>query len=126
MLPLVEVIVRDIVENFIGLNKKTEEFLIYRDVVGARPNRDQQIELEEIDSDIELHRKAVDSAVFELFTLGVEMKDYELGIVDFPASLGSEPVYLTWQLGELSIRHWHALDASYMDRHQIVTDDTRV
>lgn len=38
---------------------------------------------------------------------GAELKDADLGLVDFPALRFSEPVYLCWKLGEEEVLFWH-------------------
>jgi len=38
---------------------------------------------------------------------GVELKDADVGLVDFPALRFSEPVYLCWKLGEEEVLFWH-------------------
>ncbi len=38
--------------------------------------------------------------VQELHALGVELKDYYTGLVDFPAWMNGHEVYLCWRLGE--------------------------
>ena len=49
----------------------------------------------------------LDAAIGAIEALGVELKDMELGLVDFPAMLGGEAVYLCWQFGEDRVRYWH-------------------
>jgi hypothetical protein len=49
----------------------------------------------------------LDAAIAAIEQLGVELKDVELGLVDFPATLDGEAVYLCWQFGEDRVRYWH-------------------
>ena len=49
----------------------------------------------------------LDAALGAIQALGVELKDPELGLVDFPAELEGEAVYLCWQFGEDRVRFWH-------------------
>lgn len=50
--------------------------------------------------------------------LGVQVKDLELGLLDFPTvHPGSgETVLLCWRAGEATIGHWHGLDEGYAGR----------
>jgi hypothetical protein len=45
----------------------------------------------------------------ELDRLGVQIRDVEEGLVDFPSQLGAEVVCLTWEKGQDAITHYHAL-----------------
>ena len=38
---------------------------------------------------------------------GAELKDADIGLIDFPALRFSEPVYLCWKLGEEEVLYWH-------------------
>jgi hypothetical protein len=55
----------------------------------------------------------------ELEEIGCELKDYELGLVDFPTMLEGREVLLCWKLGEDSIEYWHEVDAGYSGRRRI-------
>ncbi len=51
--------------------------------------------------------------------LGCEVKDLELGLVDFPALRNGRPVYLCWRLGESRVAYWHELDTGFAGRRPI-------
>lgn len=56
----------------------------------------------------------------ELFNLGVELKDYDRGLIDFPSMRGGRVVLLCWQLGEPeSIEWWHETDGGFGGRKPI-------
>jgi hypothetical protein len=38
---------------------------------------------------------------------GIEVKDLDQGLIDFPAIRFSEPVYLCWKYGEDEVLYWH-------------------
>ncbi len=49
--------------------------------------------------------------------LGVQVKDPDRGLVDFPSRHpDGETVLLCWRLGEEEVAHWHALDAGFAGR----------
>ncbi|MBI4494117.1 MAG: DUF2203 domain-containing protein [Chloroflexi bacterium] len=50
---------------------------------------------------------------------GVEVKDLELGLIDFRALREGRVVYLCWRLGEDRLRFWHDLDAGYAGRQPL-------
>ena len=62
------------------------------------------------------------SLIRELETIGIQMKDLELGLLDFPhVRRDAEEVYLCWKLGEPSIEFWHGIDDGYAGRREIET-----
>jgi hypothetical protein len=53
----------------------------------------------------------------ELETLGVQLKDFERGLVDFPSMRDGRVVLLCWQLGEGDeLEWWHDVDAGFAGR----------
>ena len=53
----------------------------------------------------------------ELETLGVQLKDFERGLVDFPSLRDGRVVLLCWQLGEGDeVEWWHDVDAGFAGR----------
>ncbi len=50
---------------------------------------------------------------------GGELKDLDLGLVDFLTLRAGEPVYYCWRLGEPEIRYWHGLEEGFAGRKPI-------
>jgi hypothetical protein len=50
---------------------------------------------------------------------GVEVKDVNRGLLDFPSKRGGEIVYLCWIYGEKNIGYWHTLEAGFAGRRAI-------
>ncbi len=57
----------------------------------------------------------------ELNEMGVEIRDWSLGVVDFPAIAAGREVYLCWQFGEPRVMHWHEYEAGDAGRQPIDT-----
>ena len=56
----------------------------------------------------------------QLEALGVQLKDYERGLIDFPAMRDGRVVLLCWQLGEGDrIEWWHDLEAGFAGRQPL-------
>ncbi|MGN6673730.1 MAG: DUF2203 domain-containing protein [Thermomicrobiales bacterium] len=51
--------------------------------------------------------------------LGIELKDLEHGLVDFPSWREGRVVYLCWRLDEEHIGYWHELDAGFQGRQPL-------
>ncbi len=57
------------------------------------------------------------SQISELENLGVQLKDFERGLVDFPSLRDGRVVLLCWQLGEGDeLEWWHDVDAGFAGR----------
>ncbi len=55
----------------------------------------------------------------EIAEEGIQIKDLERGLVDFPHFLDGDPaheVFLCWHLGEDTIGFWHEIEAGYGGR----------
>ena len=62
------------------------------------------------------------NVVGQIEASGCLVKDLDSGLVDFPALLGDEEVYLCWKLGEDSIGYWHRVEEGYAGRKPIRDD----
>ncbi len=51
--------------------------------------------------------------------LGVEVKDVDLGLVDFPSLRDGREVYLCWKVDEPTVQYWHELDVGYLGRQPL-------
>jgi hypothetical protein len=57
------------------------------------------------------------SRIAELEALGVQLKDFERGLVDFPSLREGRVVLLCWQMGEGDeLEWWHDVDAGFAGR----------
>ena len=54
-----------------------------------------------------------------IHSLGVEIKDIERGLCDFPALREGRVVYLCWVLGEDCIEWWHDLESGFAGRQPL-------
>jgi hypothetical protein len=50
---------------------------------------------------------------------GAEVKDLDLGLVDFRAEREGREVYLCWKLGEERVSYWHELHTGYATRQPL-------
>lgn len=104
-LPLVKNIVRDI------LHATREMRLIAEEVNNG------------IEDDIRIKKLANDVNGFlsELEEIGCYYKDtkFQIGLVDFPAMINDEEVYLCWRSDEEDVLYYHEMDAGYLGRKLI-------
>ena len=56
----------------------------------------------------------------ELAAMGVQLKDYSSGLIDFPSMRDGRIVLLCWKLGEKDeIEWWHEIDAGFAGRQPL-------
>jgi hypothetical protein len=63
--------------------------------------------------------KAVQSGrdtLAEIDSIGVQVKDLEQGLLDFPYVMDGKTVLLCWKLGEPAITHWHTEEEGFAGR----------
>jgi hypothetical protein len=78
-----------------------------------------QEELQHAHADSERDQEKLLEYKQELEDLGVDLKDWYMGLVDFPSWLGNREVCLCWRLGEPDVSYWHETDAGYAGRQKI-------
>ncbi len=115
-LVLVKRIVADIVAKYCRLRELHETYQALEqqgNIFEAEETRQQYIRITDELADL---REEVED-------VGCELKDFELGLVDFPSIRDGRQVYLCWKLGEERITCWHETNAGYAGRKPI--DQTR-
>ncbi len=55
----------------------------------------------------------------EINAIGVQVKDLDIGLLDFPCRVDGEIVLLCWKMGEPTISHWHGTEEGYAGRRPI-------
>jgi hypothetical protein len=76
-------------------------------------------ELAEAVEAAETAEAALARVVRRIQALGVQVKDLETGLLDFPSLRDGEEVLLCWQLGEDEIRYWHTLEGGFAGRQPL-------
>jgi hypothetical protein len=55
----------------------------------------------------------------EIEAIGVQIKDLDVGLLDFPCIVGDEIVLLCWKSGEDTINFWHGVEEGFRGRKPI-------
>jgi hypothetical protein len=63
--------------------------------------------------------RELQEVVDELTSIGVQLKDADTGLLDFPAVREGDDVLLCWRVGEPAVEWWHGLDDGYAGRQRI-------
>jgi hypothetical protein len=61
----------------------------------------------------------VRDAMAEIDAIGVQVKDLDIGLLDFPCKVDGKIVLLCWKLGEQGITHWHGTEEGFAGRKLI-------
>jgi hypothetical protein len=61
----------------------------------------------------------VKDVVAEINATGVQVKDLDIGLLDFPCRVSGETILLCWKLGEQGITHWHGTEEGFAGRKPI-------
>lgn len=61
----------------------------------------------------------VKDALAEIDSTGVQVKDLDVGLLDFPCRVQDQTILLCWKLGEKQITHWHGLEEGFRGRKPI-------
>jgi hypothetical protein len=86
---------------------------------GSLVNREQAVSLR---SDLESAASLLKAALQEIQETGCQIKDLDVGLLDFPTLFRGEEVLLCWKLGEDRIEYWHGLSEGFAGRHKIDDD----
>ena len=73
----------------------------------------------ELEADLDRVVNRLQVYLDELADIGVELKDYSAGLLDFVAVHEGREVFLCWKLGEQTIEHWHEVDAGFAGRQPV-------
>lgn len=70
-------------------------------------------------NEMENHLKRVRESIAEIDAIGVQIKDLDSGLLDFPFHLDDEIVLLCWRMGEPTVEHWHTVEAGFQGRQPV-------
>jgi hypothetical protein len=70
-------------------------------------------------AEMEAHLQRVSESIAEIDSIGVQVKDIEAGLLDFPCSVDGQVVLLCWRMGESSIEHWHTVESGFQGRQPV-------
>ena len=113
VLPLVKSITRDAVRRYRDVKQAIRALELLKS--GGSENSSA---LDRQDRIVEGHLDDLRRLIDELESLGCRLRDYERGVVDFPAATldGDQFVYYCWILGEEVISHWHREEEGFEER----------
>jgi len=120
LLPLVEALLNRAIEAkdaLIGLEEE-QQVLLRRIVVSGGLLIDRAAVKKRKITMAALLQRAKDS-LQEIDAIGVQVKDLDTGLLDFPCILEGETVLLCWKRGEPRIAFWHRVEDGFPGRQPI-------
>ena len=121
-LPLVRAIVDDIVTLFADVQERRERLttLVQPDATGSKRQASPYTEeLDQMDAEIRADIERLNGFAHELAELGVELKDPNIGLCDFPTLVDDHEACLCWKLGEPTVDFWHDLKSGFSGRQSV-------
>ena len=70
-------------------------------------------------TEMEGHLQRVRESISEIDSIGVQVKDMDSGLLDFPCKVDEQVVLLCWRMGESTIEHWHTIEDGYKGRQPV-------
>ena len=78
--------------------------------------------MHQAEEEFERGRERMTAYIEELRTLGVELKDFFVGLIDFPCWKDGREVCLCWRQGEPEVGHWHEVEAGFAGRQKLLQE----
>lgn len=116
-LPLVRRIVDDVVSEHARWRDAMARYELA--AAGSRPEWGESPDMAEQRRLVAASAERISGYVAELDQVGVQLKGFEQGLVDFWGQHEGRLVHLCWQLGEPAVSHWHEVDAGFAGRQPI-------
>lgn len=117
MLPALRIGLRDLQAIRSRFESKYRELAILRrQGVELRGGEDPFFQLE---CELEFMQMEASVIANSMAFQGVEVKDVEAGLVDFPAMIGGREVLLCWRLGEEQVEYYHGLHDGFQGRRRL-------
>jgi hypothetical protein len=61
----------------------------------------------------------INALVERIHDMGCELKDVDMGLLDFRTLMDGREVYLCWKLGEEHVAYWHEMDTGFAGRQPL-------
>jgi len=119
MLPLVRAIVKDLADLSRDVIDRRERLAHLLAGHNGQSTDVYSEELTQIEEELEKDGRRLREYVEELIKLGLEPKNGQEGLVDFPTLIDGREAYLCWKLDEPEVLYWHDLDAGFAGRQPL-------
>ncbi|HSB70852.1 MAG TPA: DUF2203 domain-containing protein [Candidatus Methylomirabilis sp.] len=116
LLPTLEPLVRRLMENRLQLRRHQAVVEEFRRRAAGNGGAFLGGRFTQAKQEVQRLAAELSEGIREVESLGCQVKDLDIGLVDFPARRGREQVLLCWRLGESRISYWHGLEEGFAGR----------
>lgn len=113
-------LVRRIIEDVVREHRRWQEAIVELDLLVSGVRADlpdpRAVALER---EIQGIAREIDQFQAELDSLGIQLKDRRIGLIDFPSEMDGRRVLLCWRMGEASVQYWHDENTGYAGRQPL-------
>lgn len=113
--------VREIILSMQRSKKATDEARVEFENLDASHARGNGYDMkrEQLANRITDKMRAIRQDLEALHEIGCQLKDVDMGLIDFPSMRDGQVVNLCWKLGEDEIGYWHSLDTGFGSRQPL-------
>ena len=116
LLQKIEPLVRTISENRRAVLHLGNELASIQEDARSGERRVDASDLINMQTELDFLVKIIHDSIDAIEELGVQPKDLDSGLIDFPALIEGRPVLLCWKLGEESIGYYHNYEDGFAGR----------
>ena len=113
-------LVRRIVEDIVREHRSWQEAIVELDLLVSGVRADlPDPRATALERRIQAIARDIEQCQGELESLGIQLKDRRIGLIDFPSEMDGRRVLLCWRLGEPSVQYWHDEQTGYAGRQPL-------
>jgi hypothetical protein len=120
---LLDEVIRELAERLVALRAEAEpmrrrwqQIVI---AIGSNGGGLDKSEAESLRETLERAQSEASDILEEINSHGVQVKDPDRGLLDFPTVIDGHPALLCWQVGEERIEFWHTEEDGFAGRRPI-------
>jgi len=84
--------------------------------IGSNGGNMERPEVRDLQAAVEASHAELEKIVGKFTAEGVQVKDMDRGLIDFPAWIGDQDALLCWHVGEQRIAFWHSPEDGFAGR----------
>jgi hypothetical protein len=87
--------------------------------IGSNGGNMERPEVRDLREEVEASHSELNEIVARFTGEGVQVKDMDRGLIDFPAEVDGQDALLCWHVGEPRIGYWHSPDDGFAGRRPL-------